>query len=70
MTKITALRAGTFFIVLTIAFAAIGLGSHAAIAEVMFLISGSLSALMLFFALATPDHATVPVRIRRLATHR
>ena len=26
--------------------------------------------LMLFFALATPEHAAVPVRVRRLQTHR
>ena len=64
MTRTAALRASALFIVLTIVFGAIGLGSHAAAAQAMFLISGSLCALMLFFAFATPNHAAVPVRVR------
>ena len=69
MTRTIALRASALFVVLTILSAAVGLGSHAVIAEALFLISGSLCALMLFFAFATPDHAPVPVRVRR-HTHR
>jgi len=70
MTRIIALRASALFIALTILFGAIGLGSHAVVAEAVFLISGSLVALMLFFAFAAPDHATVPVRVRRPAARR
>ena len=70
MTRTIALRASALFIVFTILFGAVGLGSHALVAEAMFLISGSLCALMLFFSLATPDHAAAPVRVRRLHTHR
>ena len=69
MTRTIALRASALFVVLTILFGALGLGSHAVVAEAIFLISGSLCALMLFFALATPNHAAVPVRVRRLHTH-
>jgi hypothetical protein len=65
MTRTAALRAGSLFIVLTVVFGAVGLGSHAVVAEAMFLISGSLVALMLFFAFAMPDHAAVPARVRR-----
>jgi hypothetical protein len=35
------------------------------VAEALFLISGSLCAVMLFFAFTTPVHAPVPVRVRR-----
>ena len=70
MTRTIALRASALFVVFTILFGAVGLGSHALVAEAMFLISASLCALMLFFALATPDHAAVPVRVRRLPNHR
>ena len=65
MTRVAALRSSAFFIALMILFGAVGLGSHAAAAEAMFLISGSLGALMALFALATPEHAAVPVRVRR-----
>ncbi len=65
MTRTVASRASVLFIALTIVFAAIGLGTHAAAAEPLFLISASLCALMLFFALATPAPAAVPVRVRR-----
>jgi hypothetical protein len=70
MTRTIALRASALFVVLAILFAAVGLGSHAVLAEAVVLISGSLCALMLFFALATPEHAAVPVRVRRIQTHR
>ena len=65
MTRTAALRSSVLFVVLTIVFGAVGLSSHAVVAEAMFLISGSLVALMLFFAFATPDHAAVPARVRR-----
>ena len=65
MTRTAALRASSLFIVLTVVFGAAGLGSHAVVAEALFLISGSLVALMLFFAFAMPDHAAVPARVRR-----
>ena len=70
MTRTVAFRASALFVALTIVFGALGLGSNAAAAQALFLISGSLSSLMLFFALATPDHAPVPVRVRRSHTHR
>ncbi len=70
MTRTIALRASALFVVLTILCGAVGLGSHAVVAEAMFLISASLGALMLFFALATPDHAAVPVRVRKVRAHR
>jgi hypothetical protein len=66
MTRPAALRASALFIALTIVFGAFGLGSHAAVAEALFLISGSLCALMLVFALATtPTPAAIPLRVRR-----
>jgi hypothetical protein len=70
MTRTIALRASALFIALTILFGAVGLGSHAAVAQAIFLISGSLVALMLFFAFAAPDPAAVPVRVRRLPARR
>ena len=70
MTRTAALRASALFVVLAIVFAAVGLGSQAAAAQAMLVISGSLAALMLAFALATPDHAAVPVRVRRPSSHR
>jgi phosphotransferase system glucose/maltose/N-acetylglucosamine-specific IIC component len=70
MTRTIALRASALFVVLTILFGAVGLGSQAVVAEAVFLISGSLFALMLLFALATPDHAGVPVRVRRIHARR
>ncbi len=70
MTRTVALRASALFIALTIVFGAVGLGSHAVAAEALVLISGSLCALMLVFALATPTHAAVPVRVRRERLYR
>ena len=70
MTRTAALRASALFVILMIVFGAVGLGPQAAVADALFLISGSLFALMLFFALATPDHAAVPVRVRRSHTYR
>jgi len=65
MNRPVALRAFFIFTILT-AFAAItGLASQVQIAEVLFLIGGSLSALMLFFAVSSSAPAPVPVRVRR-----
>jgi hypothetical protein len=60
-----ALRAFSMFAVLTVLAAVTGLASHVEAAEVLFLICGSLSAMMLFFALTAPTQAPVPVRVRR-----
>jgi hypothetical protein len=65
MTRSAALRAGTVFVLLTLFFTAIGVSSYSPVAEALSLIAGSLAALMLLFALATPAHAAVPVRARR-----
>jgi hypothetical protein len=65
MTRLVALRAGAFFTLLALVFGALGVASHATVAAALFTIAGSLCALMLVFAYATPDHAAVPVRVRR-----
>jgi hypothetical protein len=65
MTRSVALRAFCIFAVVTALAAITGAASQVEIAEVLFLIGGSLSAVMLFFALTTPAHGMVPVRIRR-----
>jgi hypothetical protein len=65
MNRSVALRAFFMFAVLTTLAAVTGLASHVTIAEVLFLICGSLSAMMLFLALTVPTQAPVPVRIRR-----
>ncbi len=65
MTRTVAFRASALFIALTIVFGAVGLGSHADLAEALFMISISLCALMLFFAFASPMPAAAPVRVRR-----
>ena len=70
MTRTVAFRASALFIALTLLFGAVGLGSHAVVAEALFLISGSVCALMLFFAVASPAPAAVPVRIRRAQSYR
>lgn len=64
MNRSVALRAFFIFAVAT-AFAAItGMASQVEIAEVLFLIGGSLSAVMLLFVLMTPSESPVPVRVR------
>jgi hypothetical protein len=65
MTRSVALRAFCIFAVVTALAAITGAASQVEIAEVLFLIGGSLSAVMLFFALATPSQSLVPVRVRR-----
>lgn len=65
MNRSVALRAFCIFAVIT-AFAAItGIASQVEIAEVLFLIGGSLSAVMMLFVLMTPSHSLVPVCVRR-----
>jgi hypothetical protein len=65
MTRSAALRAGTIFVLLALFFGVIGVSSYSPVAEALFMIAGSLCALMLLFAFATPTHATVPARVRR-----
>ena len=65
MTRSVALRAFLFFTARAAVFAVTGIASQVPVAEVLFLISGSLCGLMLCFALAAPAHAPVPVRVRR-----
>ena len=65
MNRSVALRALFIFAVVTVFAAITGLASHVEIAEVLFLIGGSLSGLMLFFTLMTPSQSPVPVRVRR-----
>ena len=65
MTRSVALRAFLLFTVCAALFAVTGIASGAPATEVLFLISGSLCGVLLCFALATPAHALVPVRVRR-----
>ena len=65
MNRQAALRAFILFAALAVLAAVTGFASHVAIAEVLFLICGSLSAMMLFFALTVPAQSLVPVRVRR-----
>ena len=65
MTRSVALCASCIFAIVTALAAMIGAASHVEIADVLFLLGGSLSAVMLFFAWATPQQSLVPVRVRR-----
>ena len=67
MTRSVALRASVLFTLFAVVFAGIGLASHGPAAEALFLIAGSLCAVMQFFAAVTPAHepVLVPVRARR-----
>jgi uncharacterized membrane protein YtjA (UPF0391 family) len=65
MTRSVALRAFILFMVLTLLSGVTGLASQAEIAEVVFLIAASLSAVLLFFALTVQSPAPIPVRVRR-----
>jgi hypothetical protein len=65
MTRSVALRAFCIFTILTVLAAVTGIASQVQIAEILFLIGGSLSAVMLFFALTVPTSHPVPVRVRQ-----
>ena len=65
MNRSVALRAFLMFAVLTVLAAVTGFLSHVTIVDVLFLICGSLSAMMLFLALTVPKPFLVPVRVRR-----
>jgi len=64
MTRSVALRAFILFMVLTLLAGITGVASQAQIAEVVFLIGASLSAVLLFFALTVQHPAPIPVRVR------
>jgi hypothetical protein len=65
MNRSVALRTFCIFAIVTALAAMTAVASQVEIAEVLFLIGGSLSAVMLFFAMTTPAHGLVPVRVRR-----
>jgi hypothetical protein len=65
MNRPVALRALFIFAVVAVFAAITGVASQAEIAEILFLIGSSLSAVMLLFVLMTPSHSPVPVRVRR-----
>jgi hypothetical protein len=65
MPRSIALRAFCIFAGVTALAAITGAASQVEIAEILFLIGGSLSAVMLFFALTTRTESLVPVRVRR-----
>jgi hypothetical protein len=64
MNRTVALRAFLIFTILTFLAAVTGIAAQVEIAEVLFLIGGSLAALMLFFATSAPAPAPIPVRVR------
>ncbi|MCB8820178.1 hypothetical protein [Microvirga rosea] len=64
MNRSIALRTFFMFALLTSFAAVIGWASQVEIAEILFLIGASLSALMLFFVWANPAPAPIPVRVR------
>jgi amino acid permease len=64
MNRTVALRAFFIFTLLTSFAAVTGFAAQVEIAEVLFLIGGSLSALMLFFVASASAPAPVPVRVR------
>jgi hypothetical protein len=64
MNRTVALRAFFIFTFLTSFAAVTGWASQVEIAEVLFLIGGSLSALMLLYAISTPAPAPIPIRVR------
>jgi hypothetical protein len=65
MDRSVAFRAGIFFTVLTALFGVTGVVAEVPVAEVLFLITGSLCAVMMLYAASVPSPAPVPVRIRR-----
>ena len=64
MSRPVAMRAGAIFLFFAAAFALVGMASGEPIAEAIFLVSGSVCALMLFFGLTAPAPAPIPVRVR------
>lgn len=64
MNRSVALRAFFMFTILTSLAAVTGWASQVEVAEVLFLIGGSLSAFMLFFVWATSTTAPLPVLLR------
>ncbi|NIX76801.1 hypothetical protein [Microvirga terricola] len=65
MNRSVAYRAFLIFLILTALAGVTGLASQVAIAGALALIAGSLSALMLLIALASPSHDPLPARVRR-----
>lgn len=65
MTRSVALRTFFIFALVTMLAAIVGVTSAVEIAEVLFLIGGALSAVMLFFIATMPRHSLVPVRVKR-----
>jgi hypothetical protein len=60
------MRAFAFFMTIAALVASIGMATYVPIAEVLFLISASLCAVVLLFGLAMPPaQSLVPVRVRR-----
>ena len=64
MTRLAALRTSVILIFATLFFGTVGLAGHSPLAEAVFLITGSLGALMVFFGFAAPTAAPIPVRVR------
>ncbi|WP_162559309.1 hypothetical protein [Microvirga sp. 17 mud 1-3] len=64
MNRSIAIRTFFIFTILTSLAAVIGWTSQVKIAEIVFLIGASLSAVMLFFVWAAPVPVPVPVRVR------
>ena len=65
MTRFVAFRAFMIFITLAALSAVTGLASQVPLAEALFLVGATLGGVMLAFALASPAHEPVPVRVRR-----
>jgi hypothetical protein len=65
MTRSVALRLLAFFGLFTMLFALVSIGSHVPLAEALFLISGSLCAVLLLLGLMPQAHASIPARVRR-----
>ena len=65
MNRSVALRASVFFVFLATIFASVGLASQVPTAEILFLISASLFAVLFLFGMTAPAHSTVPLRVLR-----
>ncbi len=64
MNRTVALRAAVVFVVFTLFAGALGLSAYAPAAEILFVISASLAAVMLAFGFAVLRHSPTPVRVR------